>query len=270
MTKIACIQTNSQDNWQANSEQAIKLVKQAAEAGAKLIALPENILVMVNKTDIIFTLPLAEMQETYLGALKEIARAHQCSVLAGTLPFLVAGEERRLYNRACLITKDGLVYYDKIHLCDITLPDGQSLNESFRYKNGEKLVVVDTEAGKLGLTICYDLRFPHLFRALAKQGAEIIAVPSAFTKPTGEAHWESLLRARAIENGCYIIAPAQTGGHPGNRHTFGHSLIIDPWGTVLADGGTEVGIIYADCDLEFQRKTRQKIPSLQHDRPILA
>jgi predicted amidohydrolase len=162
--------------------------------------------------------------------------------------------------------RNGVTHYDKIHLCDITLPDGQSLHESKNYHYGDKAVVV----GNVGLTICYDLRFPHLFRTLAKQGAEIIAVPSAFTKPTGDAHWHTLLRARAIENGCYIIAPAQTGNHPANRQTFGHALIVDPWGEVIADAGEEVGIVYADFNSELLAEVRGKVPSLQHDRPILS
>ncbi len=268
--KLACIQLNSQEDWQKNIEQAVALTKEAAQNGAKLIALPENVLAMAPVTDNLFKMPLNEMREQYLQALQEIAKKHQSSILAGTLPFPVPEEQQRLFNRAHLITDKGIVSYDKIHLCDITLPDGASLKESLRYKSGDKLVVADTAVGKLGLTICYDLRFPHLFRALAKKGAEIIAVPSAFTKPTGEAHWHALLRARAIENGCYIIAPAQVGKHPGNRETFGHSLIIDPWGKVLADGAKEVGIIYGEFDPALLQAVRQKIPSLQHDRPILA
>ena len=268
--KIACIQMNSQDDWKANMEQALAFVTEAAQAGAKLIALPENVLAMVANTDKIFQMPLNEIQTTYFGALHKISRENHCSILAGTLPFPVPGEEKQLYNRAQMIAHEGAAMYDKIHLCDITLPGGQTLQESLRYKGGKKLVVADTAVGKVGLTICYDLRFPHLFRTLAQKGAEIIAVPSAFTKATGEAHWHPLLRARAIENGCYIIAPAQVGNHPGGRQTFGHSLIVDPWGTVLADGGTDVGIVYAEYNREFQHSIRQKIPSLQHDRPLLA
>lgn len=268
--KIACIQMNSQDDWKGNMEQALTLVKQAAVAGAKLIALPENVLAMVVISDRIFKLPLTEMHTTYLHTLHEISQTYECSILAGTLPFPVSGEKRKLFNRAYVIAEQGVAYYDKIHLCDITLPDGEALNESLRYQGGDRLVVADTAVAKLGLSICYDVRFPHLYRALAQKGAEILAVPSAFTYPTGEAHWHSLLRARAIENGCYIMAPAQVGTHPGNRRTYGHSLIVDPWGTVLADAGMDVGIVYADFDSEFLQGIRKKIPSLQHDRPILA
>lgn len=268
--KIACIQMNSQDDWKANMQQALTLVMKAAQAGAKLIALPENVLAMVAHTDQILKMPLTEMRTNYTQALKEISEEYKCSILAGTLPFPVPGNDKQLYNRAYMIAHQGVAVYDKIHLCDITLPDGQALQESLRYKGGEKIVVAETEAGKVGLTTCYDVRFPQLFRTLAQKGAEIIAVPSAFTKATGEAHWHTLLRARAIENGCYIIAPAQVGDHPGGRKTFGHSLIVDPWGTVLADRGTDVGIVYAEYDREFQHSIRQKIPSLQHDRPLLA
>lgn len=262
--KLAVIQMNSQDNWQNNMSQAVALAKQAAQAGATLITLPENVLVMARNSEDLFQLPLLEMRDTYLAALKEIVKEYGCSILAGTVPFPIEGV-KKLYNRAYLLQGEIINYYDKIHLCDITLPDGQSLHESKNYNHGENAVV----AGNVGLTICYDLRFPHLFRALAKKGAEIIVVPSAFTKPTGEAHWHSLLRARAIENGCYIIAPAQTGTHPANRQTYGHALIVDPWGKVIADAGEEVGIAYADFNAELLQQVRQKIPSLQHDKPYL-
>lgn len=263
--KLAAIQMNSQDNWQANMQAALLLVNEAAQAGAKLIALPENILVMAKRSDDLFALPLLEMRDTYLAALQEIASKYDCQILAGTIPFPIEGRNK-LYNRAYLLQGENITHYDKIHLCDITLPNGQSLHESKNYHYGDKAVV----AGNIGLTVCYDVRFPHLFRTLAKQGAEIIAVPSAFTKPTGEAHWHTLLRARAIENGCYIIAPAQTGNHPANRQTYGHALIINPWGVVIADAGEEVGIVYADFNSELLAEVRGKVPSLQHDRPILS
>ncbi|NBX04202.1 MAG: carbon-nitrogen hydrolase family protein, partial [Alphaproteobacteria bacterium] len=152
------------------------------------------------------------------------------------------------------------------HLFDVTLPNGEVYAESARFEAGEKMVVADTPAGRLGMTICYDVRFPHLYRQLAKAGAQILAVPAAFTQTTGEAHWEVLLRSRAIENGCYVIAPAQTGTHPGGRKTFGHALIIDPWGKVLADAGEGEGVIVADIDLAEVARVRASLPSLQHDR----
>ncbi len=256
--KLAAIQLNSQDNWQANMQAALLLVNEAAGQGAKLIALPENVLIMAEKSEDLFALPLLQMRDVYVQALQAISAAYDCKILAGTIPFPIEGT-KKLYNRAYFLEGGNVTHYDKIHLCDITLPNGQSLHESKNYDYGGKAVV----AGNIGLTICYDVRFPHLFRTLAKQGAEIIAVPSAFTKPTGEAHWHTLLKARAIENGCYIIAPAQTGKHPAGRETYGHSLIVDPWGGVLADAGEEVGIIYSDFSSELVQEVRQKIPSLQ-------
>lgn len=265
MTKIACIQMNSGENWKTNMRDAISLASQAAQLGAKLIALPENVLAMLENADDIGKLPITEMMTTYLQALHDLTKEYGCAIMGGTLPFPIA-KEKTFHNRAYLMTDNGHVFYDKIHLCDITLPSGQSLNESRRYKSGNLMTVADTPAGKLGLTICYDLRFPQLFRALAKKGAEIITVPSAFTQVTGEAHWHTLLKARAIENGCYIIAPAQTGKHPGSRETYGHALIVDPWGTVLADAGESTGVVYADIDLAHLKNVRRKIPSLEHDR----
>src|SRR5262249_22366962 len=153
---------------------------------------------------------------------------------------------------------------DKIHLFDVELANGERYGESARYARGNRLKIAKTPWGKIGLTICYDLRFPHLFRALAKKGAGIITVPAAFTRYTGEAHWHTLLRAGAIENTCYIIAPAMTGKHPGKRETFGHSLIIDPWGTILADGGIKEGVVLAEIDTDRIAEIRQTLPSLSH------
>lgn len=267
--RIGCIQMNSGDDWQANVRTALAFASQAAMAGAKLIALPENVLAMMQSADDLIKLPLEQIRTTYLEGLSEIAAQHKAIILAGTVPMLRPGEER-MSNRSILIDSDGdiSVAYDKIHLCDITLDNGQSLQESRRYRPGDKLAIAETTAGKLGLTICYDLRFPQLFRALAKAGANIITVPSAFTKITGEAHWHVLLRARAIENGCYIVAPAQFGTHPGNRETYGHALIVDPWGRVLADAGEALGVVYADVDPAQVTAARKKIPSLEHDRPF--
>lgn len=268
--RVACIQMNSGEDWQANLQQAVAFAREAAEAGAKLVALPENVLAMMANADALMQLPLHDIRRAYLEAMSDIAKRHGVTILAGTLPFPVP-EEERVHNRAYVVDAEGnaLAYYDKIHLCDITLPDGQSLNESRRYRPGEKLALVNSPAGKIGMTICYDLRFPQLFRTLSKAGATIFAVPAAFTVPTGEAHWHVLLRARAIENGAYVLAAAQVGTHPGNRHTYGHALIVDPWGTVLADaGGEKPGIVYAEIDAGKVAEVRRKIPSLEHDRPF--
>lgn len=267
--RVACIQLTSGEDWQANLRQAVAYAGQAATAGAKLIALPENVLAMMSSADALIKLPLHDIRAAYLEALSEIAKAHGATILAGTLPYPTEDKER-VHNRAYVIDTEGnfTTTYDKIHLCDITLPGGQSLHESRRYHPGDKLSIAQSPLGKIGLTICYDLRFPHLFRALAKAGATIFAVPAAFTKPTGEAHWHVLLRARAIENGAYVIASAQVGSHPGNRQTYGHALIVDPWGNVLADAGESVGVVYAEIDPAKVLEARAKIPSLEHDRPF--
>ena len=174
----------------------------------------------------------------------------------------------RIANRCYLVSDAGEVVatYDKIHMFDVTLPDGKVIRESSAYRPGDRAVVARTPWGKLGLTVCYDLRFPALFRALAQAGAQFISVPSSFQRQTGRAHWHPLLRARAIENECFIFAPAMCGDHPGNRQTYGHSLIIDPWGEILAEAGEEPGIIYADIDAASVARVRGMMPSLQHDR----
>lgn len=267
--RIAVIQMNSQNNWQQNMEKALRLIRQAIDQGATLIGLPENVLMMAAHSSELLQLPVQEMSQQYLAEVSSLVQAHGVTVLAGTIP--MPTPQGKFFNRLHLIAPQGQWHYDKMHLCDIILPNGQSLNESERYQPGEKPVLVPlAEQATLGLSICYDLRFPHLYRTLAKKGATILTVPSAFTKPTGEAHWYSLLRARAIENGCYVIAPAQVGAHPGGRHTYGHALIIDPWGKVLADAGEEEGVVIAHYDAGFLAEVRQKVPSLQHDRPILA
>ena len=173
-------------------------------------------------------------------------------------------------NRTYVLDSDGTIAarYDKIHMFDVDLGNGERYAESSTFAPGSQAVLVDLPWGKLGLTICYDLRFPGLFRDLAQAGADMITVPSAFTQVTGEAHWHVLLRARAIETGTYVLAPAQTGSHPGDRATYGHTLIVNPWGKILADGGTEPGIVSAVIDVAEVARTRQKIPSLSHDRPF--
>ena len=160
--------------------------------------------------------------------------------------------------------------YDKIHLFDVDLADGESYRESATIAAGDRAITADLPWGKLGLSICYDLRFPHLYRALAQAGADFLAVPAAFTKTTGEAHWHVLLRARAIESGCYVIAPCQTGTHPGGGACYGHSLLVDPWGRILADGGEATGIVLGEIDPAEVTRARGMIPSLQHDRPFAA
>jgi hypothetical protein len=201
-----------------------------------------------------------------LAEMQELARELAVWLLLGSLTVRTAGE--RIANRSVLIAADGVVAatYDKIHMFDVTLPDGKVIRESSAYLPGERAVVADTPWGRLGLAVCYDLRFPALFRALAQAGAAFISVPSSFQRQTGPAHWHTLLRARAIENACFIFAPAMCGDHPGDRQTYGHSLIIDPWGEIIADGGEAPGIVYGEVDPARVAKVRKMLPSLEHDR----
>jgi predicted amidohydrolase len=213
-------------------------------------------------------------QETHPGvvAAAAIAKEFQCWLLIGSVAVQDASikeaDSHKSYNRSLLFNPQGQVVasYDKIHLFDVALPNGEVYTESSRMLAGNKAVVADMPWVKLGMSVCYDVRFPHLYRTLAKAGAGILAVPAAFTVPTGEAHWHVLLRSRAIEHGCFVIAPAQTGEHPGGRKTYGHALIIDPWGKVLADAGTKEGIVVTDIDVSQVSQTRGKLPSLGHDR----
>jgi predicted amidohydrolase len=215
-----------------------------------------------------------EADDPFLAGMRELARDTGAWILVGSLVIDPAGEpgaeanEERLANRSFLIDAQGAIVarYDKIHMFDIDLPGGESYRESNAYRPGGRTVVAETPWGRLGMTVCYDVRFPHLYRALAQAGADFLAVPSVFTVPTGTAHWHVLLRARAIENGCFVFAPAQWGEHAGGRRSYGHSLIVDPWGEVLADGGEQPGIITAKIDPERIAKARGIVPSLQHDR----
>ena len=269
--KVACLQINSSRDMDANIAKVHSLVIEAVDKGAQLVATPENTFVMGEPSDdfprVFYT------QENHPGILAaaEIARECQCWLLIGSVA--VTDNNRMMdngktYNRSLLFNPQGniVTHYDKIHLFDVTLPNGEVYTESSKMLPGQKAVVADTPWAKLGMTICYDLRFPHLYRALAKAGAQILAIPSAFTVPTGEAHWHVLLRARAIENGCFVIAPAQTGTHPGGRKTYGHALIVDPWGKIVAEAGSEEGVIMADLELSQVDQARGKLPSLGHDR----
>jgi predicted amidohydrolase len=198
--------------------------------------------------------------------LQELARELGIWLLIGSLT--VRTEEERMANRSYLIAADGalIATYDKIHMFDVTLPDGRVIRESSAYRPGDRAVIAQTPWGKIGLTVCYDLRFPVLFRTLAQAGALFVTVPSSFQRQTGRHHWHPLLRARAIENECFVLAPAMCGDHPGNRQTYGHSLIVDPWGEILAEAGEETGIVYADIDPARVAGIRSMMPCLEHDR----
>ena len=264
--KISCIQLTSSANMADNIAKIGDMVAQAASSGAQLIATPENSFLMAEpkSSPELYT----QSQHPAVKAAAEMARNNKVWLLIGSVAILPDAHAQKTYNRSLLFNPDGKIvaHYDKIHLFDVEVGDGQTYRESAKMLAGNQAVIAETPFANLGMSICYDLRFPQLYRKLAKAGANIIAVPAAFTQKTGEAHWHILLQARAIETGCFIIAPAQTGTHAGGRQTYGHSLIIDPWGRILADAGTEEGIITAEIDLTEVEKTRKNLPSLQHDR----
>lgn len=267
--RIACLQINSGNDLAANLATLKGMVAEAAKSGARFVLTPEYCLMMDGSGRVMRERALPADGGEVLVELQALAREQQAWLLVGSLTLKT--DDERIANRSFLIADDGRVAatYDKIHMFDVTLPDGKVIRESSSYRPGGEAVVAQTPWGRLGMTVCYDLRFPQLFRALAQQGAQFIAVPSSFQRQTGIAHWHSLLRARAIENAAYILAPAMCGEHPGNRQTYGHALIVDPWGEVLADGGEEQGIIYADIDSARVAKIRAMMPSLEHDRPFV-
>ena len=269
---IACLQANTTNDLAANLATVTAMIREAAANGAQWILTPEYTLMMDGSGRVMRDNALPADGGASLVRLRELARDLKVWLLIGSLTLLTGeegeGADTRIVNRSFLVSDAGVVVasYDKIHMFDVTLPDGKVIRESSAYRPGDKSVVVDTALGKVGLTVCYDLRFPQLFRTLAQAGAQIITVPSSFQRQTGKAHWHALLQARAIENGCWIIAPAMCGEHAGNRQTFGHSLVVNPWGEVVADGGDAPGIVYAEIDVARVGKVRGMIPSLTHDR----
>jgi deaminated glutathione amidase len=265
--RVACVQTTASADMEANLAALPPLLAAAQAKGAQLIALPENVSCMVAKDAERLAGAYPAANHPALPFFAQQAKQLEVWLLCGSL--WIAREDGKIFNRSYLFAPDGSIaaHYDKIHLFDATLSSGEHYRESERVAPGDRAVLVPTPFGQLGLTICYDVRFGKLYRELAMAGASLIAVPAAFTVPTGEAHWHSLLRARAIETGCFIIAPAQCGTHAGGRRTFGHSLIIDPWGTILAEADDAPTIIYADLALAEPNRVRQMLPSLQHERP---
>ena len=251
---------------EASFRQAEALVREAASRGADYVQTPEVSNLIQKNRKALFELLAPEEEDVSLKAYRDLARELKIHLHVGSLALRATPE--RAVNRSFLIAPDGdiLASYDKIHMFDIELEGGESYRESANYQPGETAVISDLPWGRIGLTVCYDVRFPALYRALAEAGAYFISVPSAFTVRTGEAHWHTLLRARAIENGCFILAAAQAGRHESGRETYGHSLIVDPWGAVLAEGGVEPGIVMATIDPVKVETARKSIPSLQHGR----
>ncbi len=268
--RVAAIQMTSLGSIEENLRAAETLIRRAAEQGAVFIATPEvTDQVIANRAEKIAE-HFTQDQHPGVPFFSDLAKELKVTLLIGSM--CVRVDEAKLANRAFLFGTDGALLdtYDKIHLYDVDLPNGESHRESNSFEGGKQAVLSDVGSHKLGLTICYDMRFPHLFRTLGKAGAEVIAVPSAFTVPTGQAHWHTLLRARAIEAGCFIIAPAQVGDHDGVRVTYGHSLIIDPWGVILGEALEDLPqVIIADLDFSLVGKVRQAIPCLQHDRDFI-
>lgn len=263
--RAAVVQMASGPDRRANLERASALVGRAAEAGARLVALPEMFTWRGEAgEEAAQAEPVPGPTTEALGAL---ARRHGIVLCGGSILEAAAGGGR-LHNTCCLFGPDGtpLAVYRKIHLFDVELPGRVAARESDVFAPGDRPVVVDTPLGRIGLAICYDLRFPELFRRLARQEAEILLVPSAFTAPTGEAHWELLCRARAVENQCLLLAPNQTGPTRRGYAHYGHSLIIDAWGVVLARAGTEEDIVVADVDLATVARVRREMPCLRHAR----
>ena len=247
-------------------EQGIKLIREAKAQGADYVLTPEVSNMMQVNRKALFEHLASEGDDKSLKAYRALAAELNIHLHIGSLALKFSPE--KAVNRSFLIAPDGsvLASYDKIHMFDIDLPGGESYRESANYQPGETAVISDLPWGRIGLTICYDVRFPALYRALAESGAAFLTVPSAFTKKTGEAHWHTLLRARAIETGCFIFAAAQAGLHENKRETYGHSLIVDPWGAVLAEGGVEPGIFMASIDPAKVESARRAVPSLQHGR----
>ena len=264
--RVGLIQMRSGRSPEANVAAAATLIREAKAAGAQYVQTPEMTNVMELKRDRLFEAIGSEEDDRSLADFRALARELSLTVHIGSLALKVSPE--RAVNRSLLIGPDGEIAarYDKIHMFDVDLANGESYRESRTYRPGELAVLADLPWGRLGLTVCYDLRFPDLYRALAVAGASFLAIPSAFTRQTGEAHWHVLMRARAIENGCYVLAAAQGGTHENGRETFGHSLVVDPWGRVLAEGGTEPGVVLADLDLAEMGVARSRVPSLRHGR----
>ena len=263
--KAACVQMRSSRDVEENVRIASELIKEARSAGADFIATPENTTTMDEDRERLASRLYPDNGENpQVRAFQELTQKVSCWVLIGAMPVLA--DDGRFANRSILIKPDGSIAarYDKIHMFDVKVSAAEQYQESKNFKAGNKGVVTDLPWGKLGMTVCYDLRFAYLYRALAKAGASFFTVPSAFTKVTGQAHWHVLLRARAIETGCFVIAPAQGGKHENGRETYGHSLIVDPWGRVLGEGGEEPCVVIAKIDPDDVSKARARIPALDH------
>ncbi len=270
--KAALIQLNSSDQPSENIPVVVEFMRQAASAGAQFLLTPEVTNCVSDSRAHQQEVLSLEADDPTLAALRAEADALGIWLLIGSLGLKTGDEDGRFANRSFMISPKGdiVARYDKIHMFDVEISKTETYRESDGYRPGDRAVIADTEFGKVGMTICYDVRFPHLHRTLAQNGAKILTGPAAFSPVSGKVHWETLLRARAIETGCYVFAPAQCGTHPAikgrARSTHGHSLAVSPWGEVLADGGEDVGLTLVNFDLAEVDAARRKIPSLSHDR----
>jgi len=270
--RVAILQMRSGIDPAANARALVAELEEAAAGGAAIAFTPEMTGLLDRDRKRAASSIVGEEADAVLAAAREAASRLGLWVQLGSLALRPGGEEGRYVNRGFLIDPAGAIRarYDKLHLFDVDLPTGESWRESVAYAPGAGAVVAETPVGRLGLSICYDMRFPDLYRALSDAGAEILSVPAAFTVPTGRAHWHILLRARAIEAGCFVVAAAQAGTHEDGRSTYGHSLVVDPWGEVLLDMGEEPGVGFAEIDRARLEDVRARIPALRHRRPIPA
>lgn len=262
----ACVQSTATPDIGHDIRILTDFIREAADKGARFIATPEYCAGLDTKGGKLFPVAFVEAEHPVLPAMQALAKELKVWLLIGSVG--VKAPDGRIFNRSFMIAPSGAIAarYDKIHLFDIDLGEGRVYHESATIAPGAAAVIAPCAEGMIGLSICYDIRFPHLYRAYAQAGAELIAAPAAFTRVTGAAHWHVLQRARAIENGAYVISPGQCGTLSGGAECYGHSLIVDPWGRVLADGGTEPGVITAEIDVSAVAETRRRIPSLTHDR----
>jgi deaminated glutathione amidase len=266
--RAGLVQMCSGRDAERNVDDAVALIREAAGKGAQYVQTPEITTLMEMERERLFAALRPEEGNPAVARFASLAEELGIWLHVGSMAVLL--DNGKIANRSLLLGPDGAIRarFDKLHMFDVELPGGESYRESRNYQAGSAGVLADLPWGTLGLTVCYDLRFPHLYRQLAKAGADFLAIPSAFTRQTGEAHWHVLLRARAIENGAFVLAAAQAGRHESGRETYGHSLIVSPWGDVIAEADRQVGVVVAEIRPGEVEKARQRIPSLQHDRPF--
>jgi len=272
--KVACLQITAEREFEPNIKKLCRMIRTAGEEGAAFVLTPENATMIEPVAAAALRKAQTEDEHPALPALTEAARDAGVWLLIGSLSIKLEGSDPgagKLANRSFLIDDQGAIVarYDKLNCFDVQLRDDEWYRESDTIEAGNQAVLAPSPWGNIGMTVCYDLRFPGLYRSLAQAGADILTVPSAFTRTTGEAHWHTLLRARAIETGCFVIAPAQWGVHAEGRKTFGHSLIVDPWGKIIADGEEGENLVFGTLDLELVAQSRQRIPSLSTDQPYV-